>query len=104
MAVRARESYCTDKGKAGVTMSHTWTGTDRAQLKDTRREGEPERNAYGNCDNVNRVFVGIVYMFVSESVVYLQRNNAEWTINYSDSSIKGSEEVGVSFRRMCELR
>ncbi len=66
-------------------------------MKNTRREGEPERNAYVNCDNVKRACVGFVYVLASEFAVYLQRNNAEWTINYSNSSIKGSEEVGVLF-------
>jgi hypothetical protein len=85
------------KGKQVVSIKHTWIGTDRVQLKNTRREGEPERNACVNCDNVKRVCVGVVYVLVSEVAVYLQSNNAEWTVNYSNSSIKGPEEVGVLF-------
>jgi hypothetical protein len=90
------------KGKQVVSIRHTWIGTDRVQLNNTRREGEPERNAFVNCDNVKRVCVGVVYVPVSEIAVYLQRNNAERTVNYSNNSIKGSEEVGVlSYLDVC---
>ncbi len=86
------------KRKQVVLIRHTWTGTDRVQLNNTRREGEPERNAYVNCDHVKRVCVsvgvGVEYVHVSEIVVSLQRNNAERTVNYSNNSIKGPEEVG----------
>ncbi len=93
-----------EKGKQVVMTRHTWIGRDRAQSKRTRREGEPERNAYVKCDNVVFVFDGIVYAPESESVVYLQRNNAEWTIINSESIIEGAEEVGALIRLMCEVR
>jgi hypothetical protein len=92
------------KGKQVVTIIHTWIGRDRAQSKSTRRGGEPERNAYGTCENVFRVFDCIVYVLESESGVYLQRKNAEWTIKKSESRFECAEEVGVFFSLMCDVR
>ncbi len=91
------------KGKQVVTRIHTWTGGDRAQLKSTRRGGEPERNAYGTWENVIRVFDCIVHVLESEYCVYLQRENAEWTIKESESRGECVEEVGVNFRMVCDV-
>jgi hypothetical protein len=79
--------------KQVVLIRHTWTGTDRVQLNKKRREGEPERNAYVNCDHVKRicvsVVVGVEYVHGSELDIFLQRNNAERTVTTRSTVERG---------------
>ncbi len=87
--------------KQVVLIRHTWTGTDRVQLNNTRREGEPERNAHVNCDHVKHVCVsvGVVveYAHFSESVVFLQRNNAERTVTTRTTVERGQKRWDICF-------
>jgi hypothetical protein len=87
--------------KQVALIKHTWTGTDRVQLNNTRREGEPERNAYVNCDLVKRVcaivMVGVEYVHDSELVIFLQRNNAERIVTTRSTVERGPKRWDVCY-------
>ncbi len=90
--------------KQVALIRHTWTGTDRVQLNNTRLEGEPERNAHVNCDHVKRVgasvVVGVEYVYGSELAVFLQRNNAERTVTTRSTVERGQKRWDVCYTWM----